>query len=316
MTESQAISQQVQTFRFSGHESFACRYAWLPKAYRAISKNPAIFFDEEQAMVELGVGKNMVRSLRFWVDVMGVASPTGDKQHQLTDFGHAVFAADGLDPYLEDARTLWLLHWNTSSKSSPALFAWHYLIGQWPYPEFTRTEALQAFKRQSAKLGHKHSDVTLSQHLDVFIHTYHATTGGKISVEDSLDGPLVPLNLLMPTGERRVEGGRWETVFSFRREAKPEITQGLFEYCVLDFWDRSSPDENTLGLRSVASAPGSPGQVFKLNEEDVRGRLEDLSSNGRGIAYQPSAIQGLITRREIGAKRTKLATIYGKTADA
>ncbi|MER8823077.1 DUF4007 family protein [Mesorhizobium sp. M0991] len=316
MTESQAISQQVQTFRFSGHESFACRYAWLPKAYRAISKNPAIFFDEEQAMVELGVGKNMVRSLRFWVDVMGVASPTGDKQHQLTDFGHAVFAADGLDPYLEDARTLWLLHWNTSSKSSPALFAWHYLIGQWPYPEFTRTEALQAFKRQSAKLGHKHSDVTLSQHLDVFIHTYHATTGGKISVEDSLDGPLVPLNLLMPTGERRVEGGRWETVFSFRREAKPEITQGLFEYCVLDFWERSSPDENTLGLRSVASAPGSPGQVFKLNEEDVRGRLEDLSSNGRGIAYQPSAIQGLITRREIGAKRTKLATIYGKTADA
>ncbi|MER8944076.1 DUF4007 family protein [Mesorhizobium sp. M0915] len=316
MTESQAISQQVQTFRFSGHESFACRYAWLPKAYRAISKNPAIFFDEEQAMVELGVGKNMVRSLRFWVDVMGVASPTGDKQHRLTDFGHAVFAADGLDPYLEDARTLWLLHWNTSSKSSPALFAWHYLIGQWPYPEFTRTEALQAFKRQSAKLGHKHSDVTLSQHLDVFIHTYHATTGGKISVEDSLDGPLVPLNLLMPTGERRVEGGRWETVFSFRREAKPEITQSLFEYCVLDFWERSSPDENTLGLRSVASAPGSPGQVFKLNEEDVRGRLEDLSSNGRGIAYQPSAIQGLITRREIGAKRTKLATIYGKTADA
>lgn len=316
MTESQAISQQVQTFRFSGHESFACRYAWLPKAYRAISKNPAIFFDEEQAMVELGVGKNMVRSLRFWVDVMGVASPTGDKQHQLTDFGHAVFAADGLDPYLEDARTLWLLHWNTSSKTSPALFAWHYLIGQWPYPEFTRTEALQAFKRQSAKLGHKHSDVTLSQHLDVFIHTYHATTGGKISVEDSLDGPLVPLNLLMPTGERRVEGGRWETVFSFRREAKPEITQGLFEYCVLDFWERSSPDENTLGLRSVASAPGSPGQVFKLNEEDVRGRLEDLSSNGRCIAYQPSAVQGLITRREKGTKPTKLATIYGKTADA
>lgn len=303
-------------FRFSGHESFACRYAWLPKAYRAILKNPAIFFEEEQAMVELGIGKNMVRSLRFWVDVMGVASPTGDKQHQLTDFGHAVFAADGLDPYLEDARTLWLLHWNTSSKSSPALFAWHYLIGQWPYPEFTRTEALQAFKRQSAKLGHKHSDVTLSQHLDVFIHTYHATTGGKIAIEDSLDGPLVPLNLLVPAGERRVEGGRWETVFSFRREAKPEITQSLFEYCVLDFWERASADENTLGLRSVASAPGSPGQVFKLNEEDVRSRLEDLSSNGRRIAYQPSAIQGLITRREIGAKRTNLATIYGKTADA
>lgn len=305
-----------QAFRFSGHESFACRYAWLPKAYRAISADPGIFFDEELAMVELGIGKNMVRSLRFWVDVMGVASPVAGKQHELTDFGHAVFAANGLDPYLEDPRTLWLLHWNMSSRNNPALFAWHYLIGQWPYPEFTRTEALQAFKRQSAKLGHKHSEATLSQHLDVFIHTYHPASGGKVAIEDSLDGPLVSLNLLMPTGERRIDGGRWETVFSFRRERKPEITQDLFEYCVLDFWERSSPDESTLGLRGLASAPGSPGQVFKLDDEDVRSRLEELSSNGHALAYQPSAIQGLITRRDMGAKRSTLAAIYGRSADA
>ncbi len=51
--------------RFSGHESFVCRYAWLPKAFRAIVQDPAAFRDEEQAMVSLGVGKNMVRSIRF-----------------------------------------------------------------------------------------------------------------------------------------------------------------------------------------------------------------------------------------------------------
>ena len=52
-------------YRFSGHESFACRYAWLPKAYRALRNDPLIFSDEPRAMVELGLGKNMVRSLRF-----------------------------------------------------------------------------------------------------------------------------------------------------------------------------------------------------------------------------------------------------------
>jgi hypothetical protein len=120
----------------------------------------------------------------------------------------------------------------------------------------------------------------------------------------------VDLCLLIPTGERKGEAGRWETVYSFRREAKPEISSLMFEYCVLDYWHRVSPDEKTLVLRSVASAPCSPGQVFKLTEEDVRSRLEDISKAGnRGFSYQPSAVQGLLTRQMARAKPT-LAKIY------
>ena len=92
--------------RFSGHESFVCRYAWLPKAYRALAENPAMFGDVEQAMVSLGVGKNMVRSIRFWVEVMGVAIPQRDRTLVPSTFGESVFDDDGFDPYLEDVRTL------------------------------------------------------------------------------------------------------------------------------------------------------------------------------------------------------------------
>lgn len=59
--------------RFSGHETFACRYAWLPKAYRAVKADPRTFVDDDKAMVVLGLGKNMVRALKFWVEVTGVA---------------------------------------------------------------------------------------------------------------------------------------------------------------------------------------------------------------------------------------------------
>ena len=95
--------------RFSGHESFACRYAWLPKAFRAIVQDPTAFQDVEQAMVRLGVGKNMVRSIRFWVEVMGVAAPRAEKTLAPTGFGQAIFAEEGFDPFLEDVRTLWLV---------------------------------------------------------------------------------------------------------------------------------------------------------------------------------------------------------------
>jgi Protein of unknown function (DUF4007) len=287
--------------RFSGHESFACRYTWLPKAYRVLSEDPAALGDEERAMVTLGVGKNMVRSIRFWVDVMGVASPQAGRRFELTPFGHAIFGHDGNDPFLEDVRTLWLLHWKVSTHATEPVFAWHFLISHWPYGELTRTEALLAFKRESESRAAKHSDVTLSQHLDVFLHTY-VPSRIETSAEDSLDGPLVDLKLLQYVGDRRVGGGgRREQVYAFRREPKPEISSGLFEFCLHDYWQQRHAEEATLTFRDVALAPYSVGQVFKLPEDDVRNRLEvyGLPGDDSPFVYQPSAIQGgLVTCRD------------------
>jgi len=47
----------------SGHETFALRFAWLPKAVAGVLENLALFKDEDKAMVYLGVGKNMVKAI-------------------------------------------------------------------------------------------------------------------------------------------------------------------------------------------------------------------------------------------------------------
>jgi hypothetical protein len=310
MIEAVAVSGPNEVLRFSGHETFACRYAWLPKAYRAIKADPAAFADEHAAMVDLGIGKNMVRSLRFWVEATGLAEPE-NRELRLTEFAHTVFGPKGFDPYLEDIRTLWLLHWKLSSRRKGGLFAWRFLLNHWPYPELTRSEALRAFARESAKLGHSHSAITLSQHLDVFLHTYRPARSASIGIEDSLDGPLVELALLQPVGERKVEGERWESVYSFRRESKQDITDELFAYCISEFWENFRPGEKSLTLREVALAPCSPGQVFKLPEDDVRVRLERYAVSGRStrFSYQSSAVQGLLFMQK-GARAPTLADIY------
>jgi hypothetical protein len=298
--------------RFSGHESFACRYAWLPKAFRAIDQDPAAFRDEERAMVSLGVGKNMVRSIRFWVEVMGVAAPRPDKTLEPTSFGQAVFADGGFDPFLEDIRTLWLLHWNVAARVEDPLFAWDFLLHKWPYPELTRSEALTAFVRESRRLNVSHSEVTLGQHLDVFLHTYVFTRGAQGALEESLDCPLAELELLQIVGERRVDGsGRREPVYAFRREAKPDITTALFEYFLDNYWRRRHAGEATVTYRDVAIAPGSIGQLLKLPEDDIRARLDVYAApeSLRPFSYQPSAVQGLVTRRDIGT-RDFLAAVY------
>jgi len=299
--------------RFSGHETFACRYAWLPKAFRVLDLDPKAFLDEEGAMVQLGLGKNMVRSLRFWVEAMGLAIPSEIRGLSLTHFARAVFSQDGHDPYLEDTRSLWLLHWNLSSRSDGALFAWWFLLNYWPFPELTRSDVLSAFIRESSRLGVSHSTITLSQHLDAFIHTYCATHSGGAGIEDSLDGPLVELSYLQKIGERKTEGGRWEPVYAFRRESKPEISPALFDYSLEDFWVRFRPNEESLTLREVTLAPCSPGQVFKLPEDDVRARLEnyETANSTRPFSYQPSPVQGLVSRRK-GVPPATLSAVYAE----
>src|SRR5216684_2048541 len=77
-------------YRISGHETFPCRYTWLPKAVRGLSGNSKLFSDEELAMVDLGVGKNMVRAIRFWSQAAGVATASKSGGHSLTKFGIAL----------------------------------------------------------------------------------------------------------------------------------------------------------------------------------------------------------------------------------
>lgn len=279
-------------FRFSGHETFPCRYSWLPKAYVALAADPRIFVDENAAMISLGVGKNMVRAIRFWAQAVGLAKLSADGSYGVTPFGRAVFGKDGFDPFLEDVRTLWLIHWRLTTNVEEPLFAWDYLLSRWQHPEISRTTVLRVFQQEAERLERRLSRVTLEQHFDTFLHSYVPTRSRKGDIqEDNLDCPLVELELIQTVGERRVDrAGRREAIYAFRREPKKDITPGLFVYCVDDFWKNRHSTEQTLTFRDLSIAHGSPGQVFKLPELDTRERLEALERDSDGaFRYRESA---------------------------
>lgn len=307
-------------YKFSGHETFPCRYAWLPKAYREIRQDRDLFATEEKAMVLLGLGKNMVRALRFWAQAAGIAEFAKPGGYVVSDFGKALLDEDrGYDAFLEDRRTLWLLHWKLSTHVEEPLFAWDYLLNKWPHPEMTRTEILREFTREAARLGRKLSSVTLEQHFDTFLHTYIPTRSPKGEIlEDNLDCPLVELEFIRRVGDREASTkGRREPIFAFRREPKGDISAELFVYCLDDFWKKRRPNEQTLTFRDVAVAHGSPGQVFKLPEWDVRQRLDSLDSdtNGKFQYQETTALQRVV--RNDAKSSALLAAIFGvEAADA
>lgn len=306
-------------YKFSGHETFPCRYAWLPKAFRTIRKNPTAFSNDEVAMVDLGVGKNMVRAIRFWVQATGIAEPRSEGGYQITAFGQSLLdERKGWDPYLEDRSTLWLLHWKLATHVDEPLFAWDYLLNRWPHPEMTRTEVVREFETQATRLGRKLSPVTLEQHFDVFLHSYVPTRSAKGEIlEDNLDCPLVELELIRSVGERAPGGkGRREIIYSFRRQPKSDISPALFAYCLEDFWRKRRDGELTLSFRDVSVGEGSPGQVFKLPDSDVRQRLESISLNDDIFAYQESAALQKVThkQRNLPDLDQLLASVYSSEA--
>jgi len=276
--------------RFSGHESFACRYAWLPKALQAVTASPEIFSDEDAAMMELGVGKNMVRSIRFWAEAGGMVEPARSGLSP-SSLGQQIFLDAGFDPFLEDITTLWLIHWKLSTNANP-LLAWDFLLNRWQETEFSESRVLTGLKKEVDATQRTASEVTLRQHFAIFLHTYLAARTRKDEIsEDNLDCPLTELELIVKVGERegKDSNSRREPIYAFRREDKPGISHGLFAFCVNDFWNRAYPNEKTLPARAIANAHGSPGQIFKIPEQEIYQRLAEVEGVTLGrIRYSDS----------------------------
>lgn len=275
--------------RFSGHETFACRFSWLPKAVRLIARDPKALSDDERAILELGLGKNMVRALRFWLETFEVASAKAGFW-SLLPFGDAMFGDVGFDPYIERVETQWLLHWRLSTAVENPLFAWRHVLYRRMRPDFTRSELLAEMRTEGEQFGYEHSDVTLLQHADVFIHTYLGSLN-PASPEDALDGPLVDLGVLRRLGRRR-GADRIEPVFTLTRIPISEIGGSVVDYAIADYWTTRRAGESVVTFRDLAYGEGSPGATLRMDSEDLRDHLERSPSLW---SYRPSGDAGSVT---------------------
>ena len=301
-------------YRYSGHGTFPCRYTWLPKAVVALKNKPHLFSDVDEAMVELGVGKQMVRAIRFWVEAAKIAEKKERNGFQVTPLGEQLMGADAFDPFLEDSQTLWLIHWNFSTHLENPIFAWDFLMNRWQEPEIIPSLVVKAFEKEAVQHDKRRSKVTLKEHFDVFLHTYLPTRGTKGDIlEDNLDCPLIELDLIRQVGERISDGqnGKREPIYAFNRDYKPQISQALFVYCLNDFWNTYHSREQTLSFRDVASGYGSPGQVLKLPEQEIVSRLENIGNDTNGaISFHESVNLSQIQRHQEIDRDKLLTAIY------
>lgn len=266
---------QAQSFRFSGHQTFALRIAWLPKAVREIVCGRDPLTNIDQGIVSLGLGKNMVEALRCWIEAFQIASKN-ESGWSLSPVGELVFLpGSGLDPFLEDHSSNWLLHWLISTNTQAPFFAWECLFNRWPSAEFSTSAVVEAFRTESEQNQRAASVVTLKQHWEVFLHSYRPPRG--TSGEDHLDSALSVLGLIQEAGERQNTAGKWETLYAFDTGPKTAIPQQLFAFFIHDWWNRAFPSEQTIALRELVAGDHSPGRILRMAESEILQRVSDLA---------------------------------------
>jgi hypothetical protein len=264
--------------QLSGHETFPLRYGWLKKAYDAVAadggeaETRAVFGDD--AIVRFGVGKNMVASIRHWAQAVGILEESSNfKVVRVTALGHKLFGSNGLDPYMEDPASLWLIHWQLAGR--PNKTTWFWAFNHFPGVTFERELFVKGLERLAKdRSWARVASATIKNDVACFIRTYVAQQPqGRIGHDDALESPLAELGLIRAVGRR--DG------FRFVRGAKSSLGSGVFAYALLEFWSRHS-SAATLSLEAVAHEPGSPGRVFLLDENDVADRLVDLDEATSG----------------------------------
>lgn len=253
---------------FGRHETFALRYSWLSKGFHALDKKSSIF-DDEDAVVTLGVGKNMVSSIRYWLKACQLVTPI--KPEVAEPLGKLIFdEKTGVDPYLEDEATIWLVHWLLATNSLLAT-SWFWFFNKFHKPEFTGEElqtALKDFVKENVAENKRPSASTLKNDAVLIPRMYTKSKGNsRTPLEDALDSPLSLLGLVSQSA-----GGR---AYYSKLEARPNLPIGIFSFAVSQLIQQRSltaiPVEEIMYSRNDFAAPGS---VFRLTETDLITKLE------------------------------------------
>lgn len=184
--------------RFRAHDTFFIRKGWLNKGMRNVHDNPAVFMGTtDNPMDVLGIGANMVKALRYWLQAVGLTEEpsTGRKEQHFTELGEIIYEND---PYIEEMGTLWLLHYKLASNIEDAT-AWYYFFNEFGLTEISRDDFIVQIGNYIRINGEEISERSVEDDYNCIISTYVPrikSNPGRVHPESNIDCPLGELGLI------------------------------------------------------------------------------------------------------------------------
>ena len=229
-----------QRYTFSGHESFPCKTLWLKKGYDFVVQGKD--FNRPEAVIYLGVGKNMVASIRYWLRAFGLCE--GD---QPTWLGNYLFDdANGKDKYIEDMATLWLLHFHLVFNQFATLYHTVFCGYQKGHTQFDRDQIATYVKLEMIEADKQsaYNENTVRKDIAVLVQNYALPR--KAQSNEDFSSMLIDLDLIRQTAEGKG--------YYFNIEGKRKVEKEVFLYALLMLKEREG--DNTLSYDTIQDEIG------------------------------------------------------------
>ena len=255
---------------FGRNETFSLRYSWLNKGLKEFKQNENIFLSQDAPLV-LGVGKNMVSSIKYWLGA-----------YQILDFSEAIplqtkfgEILEAYDPYLENSVSLWLLHWKLcTNPSSATLYYWFFNC--YKKNKFTKIEVLNDLNLWLDDIGSKKiSTATLQRDVLLLLKTFSSSQEETKNFEELLENPFYSLNLLS-----RNNDGSYMSSY----EPRDSINPALLGFCILEIFNstmtkdlfKNEKKRTQMPVGEFLNEQPSISRIFRINESFFYQLLDDL----------------------------------------
>lgn len=264
--------------KFRGHESFFIRKGWLHKGLKHVRNDDRIFIAKDRNPTQvLGIGTNMVKSLQYWMQAVGLAEELRENNvtvQRLTNFANIVWE---YDKYLEEEGTIWLIHYNLATNNDLAT-TWYWFYNEFNVKEFTKDDfvnSLNGYVRYNLE-----GQVALSSLEDDFaclINTYiprRKTHPERVSPENTIDSPLGVLGLIDIIDSKA-------KIYRKINLKKDSIDPLILLAVIVDQYNKNGASmSREIKISSLLNDPCNIGKVFLLDLNTINYYLDILQEMG------------------------------------
>lgn len=256
-------------YKFSGHETFQCRHFWLKKGYDFLKSEKN--FSNNDALIDLGVGKNMITSIKHWLKAFQIT----DEESTINELGHYLFEEKkGKDPYLEDLGTLNILHYeliNNFRQSSIYKLVFQDFRTKRITLDFTAEQVFDFISKRLIAEGEAFSEKSLQNDIKVFIKTYQTSTNRKSkSLEDDYSSILIDLDLIDEVSEETESS---KNIYRIRYDERADLDCFVFLYGII----KTFKEKHSVSIEEIQK---EVSDKFLCNREGTEEKLRELEDAG------------------------------------
>lgn len=276
--------------RFRAHDTFFIRKGWLYKGMKNVVRDRTVFMgDNGNPMDILGIGANMVKALRYWLQAVGLTSePTSGKKYQtLTSFGEIVYENDR---YIEEIGTLWFLHYKLATNEADAT-AWYFFFNEFNRNEFNRDDFVKQLNAYILLNESEVSERSLDDDFNCIINTYVPrikSNPGKVHPESNIDCPLGELSLVDIASKKA----------KTYKKSVPKL-DSIHPLVILAVIVDQAKGANEIKISSIQNDKYNAGKVFNLDIITLTSLLNKIELMGYIKVVRTAGLDVITIEREI-----------------